>query len=118
MTILNDFTVVLTPGQAVQQAGATAETYLARAMSCVSPPGKSSPPPPDIIAAVIQAQALDYLAWVVGEGLTNIADQLREGAGVQIAEAVGGVAEELANESLREPARALDRIACALERGL
>ena len=89
---------VLTPGQAVQQAGDTAAIYLARAVRHVAECADAPLNYPEIIAAVIQAQAFDYFAWVMSDRLTYIGDQLQAGAGREIAEAVTTIAEELAAE--------------------
>ncbi len=77
---------VLTPGQAVQQAAATAQTYLARALRIVAEtnhlphiPGIPNSNPlkyPEIVGAVVQAQSLDYLAWSVSEELKSVATAL------------------------------------------
>ncbi len=79
---------VLTPGQAVRQAGDTAQTYLARAMRIVAEtnhlphiPGVPHNNPlkyPEIVAAVVQAQALDYLAWSISEAVEAAARKISD----------------------------------------
>lgn len=111
----------LTATQAMHQAGDTAETYLVRALRAVAkanplPCELSGMPPnnplkyPELVAAVVQAQALDYFAWAMADRLTSIGTALEKIAeanydqGAKSADCLAGigVALEHVADALRE----------------
>lgn len=80
---------LLSADAAMRQAGDTAATYLSRSRRHVAdaypkidkltgmPPLDQGQQEAEIVAAMIQAQALDYLAWVISAKLTITNDVLQ-----------------------------------------